>query len=246
MEPEKTGEVTPSLEPVVEPKAPEPEAPKPTVPEEPENLEVKQKAEQLANLNKAIEAETLRLKEIRKNQKKAKLGIEDDEEEIPAIDFKDPSAKAWDKHINEIANPAKRELERAKEERRLFTLRQFLADKPHLAKSPEKIKAMMETYDRLKTSTELTNEGIQMDLEKAYAAEHAEELITRARQSRVDDARNDAIFSDIAVSRGSTSYSNAKPAPKVYTEEEKAQLAKWGMTPAEHAAMVDTQSKKVE
>jgi hypothetical protein len=238
---EETKEVTPPLEEAkVETKVETEVAPE-------ENPEVKQKAAQLANLNKAIADETVRLREIRKNQKKAKLGLEiDEEDELPEIDMKDPSAKAWDKRINDATRPANRELEKAKEERRLFTLRQFLSDKPSLASNPEKIKAMMETYDRLKTSTELTSEGIQMDLEKAYAAEHAEELITRARQSRVDDARNDALFSDIAVSRGSTSYSKEAPKPKVYTEEEKAQLAKWGMTPAQHSAMIDAQNKKVE
>lgn len=235
---DETKEVTPPLEPKVELNIP---------PKEPEeNPEVRQKADQLANLNKAIKDETDRLRVIRDNQRKAKLGIEIDEESenLPEIDLKDPSSKAWDKRIRETTAPVQKELEKAKEERRLFTLRQFLADKPSLAKNPQKITEMMETYDRLKTSTELTNEGIQMDLEKAYAATHADELISAARNGRVDDARNDAIFADIAVSRGSTAYSDdKKPAQRVYSEDEKAQLAKWGMTPAEHAALVASQQK---
>ena len=237
---EDNKDVTPPLEPQVPPKV-EPKV-EPEVPEE--NPEVRQKAEQLANLNKAITDETARLQEIRKNQKKAKLGIEIDEEDLPQIDFNDPSAKAWDKRIRESTLPAQREIEKAKEERRLFTLRQFLTDKPSLAKNPERIKSMMETYDRLKTSTELTSEGILMDLEKAYAAEHSQELISAAQQGRIEVARNDAIFSDPAVSRGSTAYSGDKPKQRVYTEEEKAQLAKWGMTPAEHAQMIEEQNKK--
>jgi len=239
---EKTQEVTPPSGEVT-PEVPPKKEPKEVIPPE-ENPEVKAKAEHLANINKAIADEEEKLRKIRKNQKLAKMGvdIEDDEDDLPVIDLKDPSSKAWDKRITDAVLPAQRELEKAKEERRLFTLRQFLSDKPALAKNPEKIKAMMETYDRLKTSTELTSEGIMMDLEKAYAAEHSEELITLARQGRVDVARNDAIFSDPAVTRGSTAYSNEKPKKRVYSEEEKAQLAKWGMTPEEHAKMVESQS----
>lgn len=198
-----------------------------------EDPQVKAKEEQLANLNKAIVEEQERLRKVRKDRKAAKP-VDPEEEELPQINFEDPSAKAWDKRIREAAAPANQELEKAKEERRLFALRQFLQDKPSLSKSPEKLKAMMETYDRLKTSTELTSEGILMDLEKAYAAEHSEELISAARNARIDGARNDAIMSDIGVSRGSSTYSNEKEVQPVrLNEEEKQILARWGMTPAE-------------
>lgn len=243
MEPKENNVETKEVTPTIEETKVETKVETEVTPEE--NPEVKQKAEQLANIKIAIEKETSRLQEIRKNQKKANLGIEIDEEDLPQIDLKDPSSKAWDKRIRESAAPAQKELEKAKEERRLFTLRQFLSDKPALAKNPEKVKAMMETYDLLKTSTELTSEGIMMDLEKAYAAEHYDELISNGQKVRVDAARSDAIFSDPAVSRGSTAYSGEKDVKaRVYSEEEKAQLAKWGMTPAEHAAMVSEQQNK--
>lgn len=236
-------EVTPPLEEKKEIKLEVKTEVKPPVSPE-ESPEAKAKAEHLANLNKAVEAETERLRKIREDQKRAKLGLPPEEDELPVIDKKDPSSKAWMKEIAEASRPAQQELEKAKDERRAYTLRQFLSDKPSLAKNPEKIKAMMETYDRLKTSTELTNEGIMMDLEKAYAAEFHDELISAARQSRVEGAMNDALFSDIAVSRGSTTHSNSKTStPKVYSEDEKAVLAKWGMTPAEHAKMVDDMNK---
>lgn len=219
------GEDKKEVTPPSEEKKPE-EKPEVTPPEK--NPEVKAKAEHLANLSKAVVDEEARLKEIRRKQKLAKQGIiEDEEEEIPVIDDKDPNAKAWNKRINDAAAPAQQELEKAKQERRLFTLRQFLTDKPSLAKNPERIKSMMETYDKLKTSTELTSEGILMDLEKAYAAEHSEELISAARDGRVENARNDAIFSDIAVSRGSTAYQEETPKKRVYSDEEKDILKQW-------------------
>ncbi len=199
-----------------------------------EDPAVKAKQEQLANLDKAIKEEQVRLQKVRKDRKSAKP-VDPDEEELPQINLEDPSAKAWDKRIREAAAPANRELEQAKEERRLFALRQFLADKPALSKSPEKLRAMMETYDKLKTSSELTSEGITMDLEKAYAAEHADELVRAVRSGRLDNARNDALMSDIGVSRGSSTYSNDKEErPVQLNEEERQILAKWGMTPAEY------------
>jgi hypothetical protein len=218
------GEVTPPAEEPI----PEKE---PITPEE--DPAVKAKQEQLANLDKAIKEEQTRLQKVRQDRKSAKTVVPE-EEELPQINLDDPSAKAWDKRIQDAAGPATRELEKAKEERRLFALRQFLSDKPALSKSPEKLRAMMETYDKLKTSSELTSEGITMDLEKAYAAEHSEELIRAVRAGRVDDARNDAIFSDIGVSRGSSTYSN-EPEVKQPTlnEDERAVLARWGMSPAE-------------
>ncbi len=211
---------------------PEEEAPKEQAPEE--DPQVKAKQEQLANLNKAVSEEQERLRSLRKERKQSKTVEELEEDDLPKINLEDPSAKAWDKRIREATAPAQQELEKAKEERRLFALRQFLGDKPSLAKSPEKLKAMMQTYDRLKTSSELTNEGITMDLERAYAAEHSEELIRAARNARMDGARNDAILSDIGVSRGSSTYSNEREvSPVSLGEEERQILARWGMTPAE-------------
>ncbi len=224
------GEDTAPIPPAEEPK--DPPVADPVEPSE-EDTEVKKREEQLANLNKAIEEEQERLRKVRK-ERKAGGTVEEDDEDLPKINLEDPSSKAWDKRIRDAAAPANQELERAKEERRLFALRGFLQDKPSLSKNPQKLKAMMETYDRIKTSTELTSEGITMDLEKAYAAEHSEELISAARNGRIDGARNDAIMSDIGVSRGSSAYSDEKEErPVSLNEEEKNILAKWGMTPAE-------------
>ena len=198
-----------------------------------ESPEAKAKAEQLANLHKAVEAEQARLKKIREDIRKSK-NTPIEEEELPKINFEDPSAKAWDKRIRDASAPAQQELEKAKEERRIFTLRRFLQDKPALAKDGVRLKSMMETYDRIKTSTELTGEGILMDLERAYAAEHYSELMDAAHVSRVEGARNDELFSDAAVSSGSTAYATEKPKKRVYSEEEKEILKQWERSGAPH------------
>lgn len=216
-------------------------------PVEGESPEEKAKKQRLANLDKAIAEEQVRLQTIRKERQDAARGHTPaaGAEELPQIDLNDPSARAWDKRIHDTTAPVQEELEKAKEERRLFTLRKFLEGKPALSANPDRIRAMMATYDRIKSNTELTNEGILMDLERAYAAEHSQELIDAARASRIDAAREDALFSDIAVSRGSTGYNDSQvAAPRKYSADEIAQLAKWGMTPAEHAAMVKEQEEK--
>lgn len=214
-----------------------------------EDQELKAKLEQKANLDKAIIEATTNLRDIRKATKKAKAGepLDDDEDDVPKINDEDPSARAWNNRIKQTVAPVIAESEKEKEEVRTFALREFLKDRPSLAKNPEKLKQVMTTYDRIKTSSERTTQGVTLDLEKAYAAEHHEELIQAARNSRFDNARNDAIFSDPAVSRGSTAYSeDSRSSTKVrqYSEEEKAQLAKWGMTPAQHAEMEKDMKKK--
>lgn len=203
-----------------------------------EDQELKAKIEQKANLDKAIIESQKILKENRKKIKDSKKVEDFEEEELPQINMEDPASKAWDRHIQKNVAPVAQELEKEKDEVRGFALKEFLRDHPSLARNPEKLKAVMDTYGRIKTSSERTREGVITDLEKAFAAEHSQELIDAVRSSRIDGARNDAIFSDIAVSRGSTAYTDTPTvSPQKYSDEEKAVLAKWGMTSAEHAEM---------
>lgn len=214
------------------PKPTSEETPKETPKEEKPDPEVLKKEEQLANINKALEEANNELKRVRKE--KQKLKSPDDEEELPKINMDDPSAKAWDKHIQEQVTPVRSELEQEKAEIRQFALREFLSDKPSLTSNPEKVKELMGTYDRIRTSSERTREGVLLDLEKAYAATFHKELIEAARGQRVNQAQADALFSDIAVSKGATSYAskNDSPAEKL-TEEDRSILARWGMSPQE-------------
>ena len=194
-----------------------------------ENTEALKKESELDNLNKAIFQAQKQLKDIRTAKKQANT----EEEDLPKIDMTDPSAQAWDKHIRENVNPVQAEIEQGKEERRNYALNQFLKDKPNLAKNPEKVTELMSTYEKIRTASEMTSEGISLDLDKAYAAVYHEELIDMARNRRVDNAKADAIFSDIAVSRGGTSYQTEKEHNPILDEESKRILAKWGMTPEE-------------
>lgn len=196
-----------------------------------EEQATKAKAEQLANLNKAISEAQSELKKVRKAKKEA--GAAPVEEDLPKINMEDPSAKAWDRHIRENVAPLNQELEKEKEEVRSFALREFLADKPNLAKDAEKLKKVIETYDRIKTASERTREGVLLDLDRAYAAEHYQEILGNDRQRRIEAARNDAAFSEIGVSRGATTYSNPTETAPNLSEDDKAVLARWGMTPAE-------------
>ena len=75
--------------------------------------EVLKKQELLANVNKAYDEAKAELKKIREAKKVEKPA----EEEIPKIDFTDPSSKAWDKHIKENVTPLQEELEKEKDER---------------------------------------------------------------------------------------------------------------------------------
>ncbi len=194
-----------------------------------EDPELKKKREEKANLDKAIKQSQDVLRGVRTQIKKAKAGeVEDEEdEEVPQINLKDPAARAWKREIDNSNAPNTELLNQAKEERRKFALRQFLADKPALASSPEKLKETMEMYRKIGTATELTTEGILEDLDRAYAATHYQELRNGTRQDRIDRNREDQIFVDPAISRGSTTYPDEKPKKRVYSEEERDILKQW-------------------
>lgn len=191
----------------------------------PASTEQDKKEEVKANLDKAIAEAQETLRQTRANIKKAKEQPE--EETLPEIDMNDPSAKAWDRRINQAVAPASSQLEKQKEEVRTFALRTFLKDRPSLAKSPEKLKEFMSNYDRIKTSTEQTQEGVLMDFDKAYGATFHEELISAARNSRLDQAREDMIYSDIAVDKGSTSEPNIPAQKRRLSAEEQQIVAQW-------------------
>lgn len=188
--------------------------------------EVTRKEEQLANLNRAISEANEQLRKTRTQKKQSP-----EEEELPKINLEDPSAKAWDRHINEKTAPMQSELDKEKEEIRTFALQEFLSDKPALAKDSEKVKKLISTYDRIKTASERTKEGVLLDLNKAYAAENYEQLFNIAKRGRLEQAERDILFSEPAISRGATAYSQDKESDKPLSEDDKAQLARWGIDP---------------
>ena len=162
------------------------------------------------------------------------------------IDENDPDAQAWIKKIQSSVSPVQDELDKEKAEIRQFALDEFLADKPALAKSPEKLKSVLGLYDRIKTASERTKEGVILDLRKAYAAEFHNELLEADVQNRVEGVRRDAAFSDIAISRGSTAYSSPKDARVKLTPEEEKLAVRWYGSPEAFAKMKQEQQKKLE
>ncbi len=195
------------------------------------DLELEKKQVQLINLNKAIaEAnEELRSKRTAKKADNPEAGT------IPEIDFTDPSSQAWDKHINGVVNPLHNEIEQEKEEIRTFAIREFLADKPALSANPDKIKELVGVYDKIKTTSGRTKEGVLSDLNRAFGAIYSEELISQARDSKRHEIMGNILFSDPAVSRGSTGYKEDYSASPETTlsEDDKAILAKWNYSPQE-------------
>lgn len=186
--------------------------------------ELKKKEEQKANLDKAIKEANDELRRKREELKRPSEVVEDN---VPQIDLNDPSAKAWDKHIRDNTAPLSSQIEKQKDEVRTFALRRFLADKPALARNPEKLKEIMSTYDRIKVATEQTQEGVLMDLDRAYGATFHEELIAAARGSRLDTAKDEMIASDIAISRGATSEPSKAPVKRQLSADEQQVVAQW-------------------
>lgn len=194
--------------------------------------EVLKKEQHLANINKALAEAQEELKRIRKEKVKLKSASVEEEDELPKIDMDDPSAKAWNRHILEQVNPVRSELEQEKAEIRQFALQEFLSDKPSLISKPEKVKELVATYERIRTASERTKEGVLLDLEKAYAATFHKELLEVARNRRVEQAKADTLFSDIAVSKGATAYASKEDTSvEKLSEDDRKILAKWNMSP---------------
>lgn len=191
--------------------------------------EIKAREEQKANLDKAIvEAnETLRqTRETIRNEKK-QPAAPNGEEVVQTIDMNDPSSKAWDKHIRDNVAPVTSELEREKKEVFDFTLREFLAERPALARSPEKLREMISTFERVKSSTGRTKEGVLMDLRKAYGAVMYETDMDTARRSRIENAQEDMIISDPAISRSANSEPSKAPVKRPLSAEDRKIIEGW-------------------
>src|SRR5207248_29792 len=153
----------------------------------------------------------------------------------------DPNVKALDKRIRSNTAPIQTELEKEKAEVRAFALREFLADKPALVRDPAKIKELVQYYERIRTATERTREGVLLDLRKAYAVVFHENILKADDEQRASEAQANAAFSASAVDSGSTSYRNsgAKPKKRVLTAEDRKILAGWGLTEEEWQADAD-------
>ena len=209
---------------------------------DPKELEIEQREQHLANLDKAIAEKN---EELRLKRKAAKKESDDDEDEDePEIDFKDPSAKAWGKHINKSIDPVTKELEAEKQEIFKFAFKAFAGDKPALLASPEKMKQLITTYERIKDNTGRTEQGILNDLRRAYAAENADSILEDRSRGRVVQARKDAVYADAGISRGASNYQQDREIDPVYDDQDAAILAKWGMTPQEHAKLKKEQDEK--
>jgi hypothetical protein len=220
----------------------------PEVNQEQKNIdeEAQKKAEHLANLQKAIDLANEELKTVRKGIKEVKTQNQPGQEELPQIDKEDPNSKAWLNEIDGKVSPVQQELEQEKQEIRSFALREFLTDKPLLAKDSEKVKQLISTYESLSKGkiSEKTKEGVLLYLDKAYAAENHDELLAVAGQKRVDKAKADIAFSDIAISRGAGGYPSQPETDINLSADDLAVLAKWGVTPDEYKGMVKKQKAK--
>ena len=84
------------------------------------------------------------------------------------------------------------------------------------------------------------------DLRRAYAAENFETLESERHAGRVSQARREAIYSDAGVSRGASSYHQEREMDPEYSSQDAAILARWGMSPQEHAALKKEQDAKKE
>jgi hypothetical protein len=187
--------------------------------------ELKAKEEKKANLEKAIQEAEEQLK----SKRKARQELPSDEVELE-IDMHDPGAKAWDKHITKKVQPLAENLEKERAEVRQFALKEFLQDKPALANNPEKVKELVDLYDRIKIASERNKEGVLLDLNKAFAAIYHEQLINAAKAGKIEKVKELELFSTPAIDKGATGYVDEKEKMPNLSKEDREILYKWGLT----------------
>jgi hypothetical protein len=197
--------------------------------------ELQKEREHRKNIEVALQQTRDELKRL-KEAKEAKPT----EEEIPKIDMNDPGSKAWDKHINEKVNPVQAMMEKENQEVFDFTLKKWLDDKPALAADPSKMKEFINNYERIKVSTGRTREGVEQDLDKAYAVTYSDLLLGREREASLRKGEGLALFSDPGVSRGATGYFQEKETYngklQSLTAEDRAIISRMGYASVEEWA----------
>lgn len=195
------------------------------------NEELLARQKQLEDLDIAKKQALKDLSEIRKAKKLAKQGTSEYEEDLPRIDFEDPSAKAWQRHIKETVQPIESESERERAEIFDLSLQKFLVNKPALAKNSDKLKELMETYESLSSGkiTGKNSEVVQVYLDKAYAAVNYQQVLSSNKSKRINQAVEDEIFSYPGISSGAGSYASSDEEsiqPKLSRDELEI-LMKW-------------------
>jgi len=199
-----------------------------------EELAAQAAKDELVQLGKAKAEALAEISRLRKEKQDLKKGKVSEEDELPEINLKDPSARAWDKHIQNAVQPSLTESEKEKAEILETEVQKFLQDKPALAKDSAKVKDLMETFEAL-SSGRITGKvpaKVQEFLVKAYGAitwqeREAADLVERQRQAEAD-----AEFSAPAISHGATGYQGTQPKKKKYSDEEKLILAQWELAGA--------------
>ncbi len=210
--------------------------------------EIRSKEEHLAHVQAAIDAENQRLKEARAKANAARIAQDSEEEPILKVDLTDPSAKAWDKHIRDTVAPAQSILDKEKDEVRTAALETFLKAKPALAKDPEKVKSLMEEYERLSSGkiTELQRDGVSLYLSKAYASLYHDVLTDPARLRQFSDAQADIDLTESAVDSGATTYPREREYPKenLTAEDRETILNMYGSLDEYYKAVKDSKSSE--
>lgn len=196
------------------------------------------KEEHLANLDKAITEAEGELSRIRTEKKGAGDGTPpppEGSDDVPSFDENDPNVKALDGRIRKNTAPIEAQLEKEKSEVRGFALREFLNANPALARDPVKVKEMMQYYEKIKTASERTREGVLLDLRRAAAVVFSDQILNAAQGRRSDEAEADAAFVAPVVSSGATGYRQPKDSggQRKLSQEDVAILARWGTTPEE-------------
>lgn len=202
-------------------------------------IEIKEE-ERLSNLRKAADQARSELQDLRKKKKAEKAGTEL-EDELPRINEEDPSVRAWDKRFNDKVNPLAQELEKEKAEVENLALKEFLSEKPSLARNPEKVKELVRDYEALSKARGITGRNkdvVRSVIESAYGSIFHEEILNEARQRRVEAVRAESLLADVATDEGASSFRQPKASrPQLSKDEVEVATKMYGSVEEYYQAM---------
>lgn len=130
-------------------------------------------------------------------------------EQVQVEETKLETTDDWKKLINKTAEDnAKKvvstELNQIKDSQRKKAYKKFIEEHPEYspAKDPEdkKFKALLETYKRVSSRTDMDADDILEDLQDSYAVLHRSEILDRERKAKRADLEQEISTADIAAS----------------------------------------------
>lgn len=179
----------------------------------PEEQQLQEANQKKANILKAIEQAQQEYEDLKSNLRGTRTKIKDIKKNPNSGEDSDESDDGDDQTDPKVQAAIARELEKLKTGPRQQAIAQFLQDNPELAEDEGTRKEILRRYELLKTSDEMSPEGIYRDLESAHFSLRGREIMSK----RSADDTQSHLYNNAVRFGGQPT--QAKASPFVVTRE---------------------------